>query len=99
MQNQIKKSVTHNTVIIPFSIFFIGLFLFTTAQFNHEFVQFESRFGMFAQEMWGNGISFFPTTYNQLYPDYPATQTLLTYLFSLLLGKITLITAILPTAI
>ncbi len=99
MHNQTFKYFTNNTLIVPFSIFFIGLFLFTTAQFNHEFVQFESRFGMFAQEMWRNGISFFPTTYNQLYPDYPATQTILTYLLSLLIGKITLITAILPTAI
>lgn len=99
MQNRIIKTYSDNKFIIPFTIFFIGLFLFTTAQFNHEFVQFESRFGLFAQEMWRNGISFFPTTYNKLYPDYPATQTILTYLLSLVVGKITLMTAILPTAI
>lgn len=99
MQNRAIKTYIDNKFIIPSAIFFFGLLLFTTAQFNHEFVQFESRFGLFAQEMWRNGISFFPTTYNKLYPDYPATQTILTYLLSLLVGKITLMTAILPTAI
>ena len=99
MQNIILKNIANNKYIIPTLIFTVGLLLFTTAQFNYEFVQFESRFGLFAQEMWRNGISFFPTTYNQLYPDYPATQTILTYLFSLLMGKLTHLTAILPTAI
>lgn len=80
-------------------IFIISTLLFVIAQFDREFVQFESRFGLFAQEMWRNGITFFPTTYNQFYPDYPATQTILTYFFSLLLGKVTSLTAILPTAL
>lgn len=99
MQNQFNKNLADNRYLTPALIFSFGILLFTTAQFNHEFVQFESRFGLFAQEMWRNGISFFPTTYNQLYPDYPATQTVLTYLLSLIVGKITIITAILPTAI
>lgn len=80
-------------------IFLAGLFLFTSGLFNHEFIGFESRFGLFAQEMLRNGISFFPTTYNKFYPDYPATQTILTYLFSLPFGKVTTLTAVLPTAI
>lgn len=80
-------------------IFFCSALIFVIAQFNREFVQFESRFALFAQEMWRNGISLFPTTYNQFYPDYPATQTILSYLFSLLIGKVTSLTAILPTAI
>ncbi len=80
-------------------IFLLGLIIFTFGLGNHEFVQFESRFGVFAQEMLRNGISFFPTTYNQPYPDYLATQTILTYLFSLPTHKITIFTAVLPTAI
>lgn len=80
-------------------IFVLGLFISTFGLFNHEFVEFESRFGLFAQEMLRNGISFFPTAYNQYYPDYPATHTILTYLFSLPFGKVTFLTALLPTAI
>lgn len=80
-------------------IFFFGLLLFTGGLFNHEFIEFESRFGLFAQEMLRNGITLFPTTYHQYYPDYPATQTILTYLFSLPFHKVTIFTAVLPTAI
>ncbi len=80
-------------------IFFLSLALFTFGFSQHEFIQFESRFGVFAQEMLRNGIRFFPTTYNKPYPDYPATQTILTYLFSLPEHKVTFLTAILPTAL
>jgi 4-amino-4-deoxy-L-arabinose transferase-like glycosyltransferase len=80
-------------------VFFLGLFVSLVGLNNHEFVGFESRFGLFAQEMLRNGISFFPTTYNNFYPDYPATQTILTYLFSLPAHKVTIFTAVLPTAI
>lgn len=80
-------------------IFLLGLLVATVGLFNHEFVQFESRFGLFAQEMMRNGISFFPTTYNKFYPDYPATQTILTYCFSQLTGRVTIYTAVLPSAI
>lgn len=82
-----------------FLIFLLGLAIFSSGLFNHEFIQFESRFGLFAQEMLRNGVSFFPTTYNKFYPDYPATQTILTYLFSLPFGKVTILTAVLPTAL
>lgn len=91
--------LTSNRLIEMLFCCTLGILLFTVAQFNHEFVQFEARFGLFAEEMWRNGISFFPTTFNQYYPDYPATQTILTYLFSLFIGKLTLITAILPTVL
>lgn len=80
-------------------IFFISLAIFTLGLGNHEFVEFESRFGLFAQEMLRNGISFFPTAYGEYYPDYPATQTILTYLFSLPFKQVTIFTAVLPTAL
>jgi 4-amino-4-deoxy-L-arabinose transferase-like glycosyltransferase len=82
-----------------FFIFLLGLFISLIGQNNHEFIQFESRFGLFIQEMLRNGMSFFPTTYNQFYPDYPATQTILSYLFSLPFGNANIYTAVLPTAI
>lgn len=79
-------------------IFLLGLLIFTSGLGDHEFVQFESRFGLFAEEMLRNGWSFFPTAYNKFYPDYPATQTIITYLLSLPLHKVTIVTAVLPTA-
>lgn len=83
-------------------VFAIGLFLFSYGLFNHdEFVQFETRFALFAQEMLRHGISFFPTTYGLPYPDYPATQTILIYALSVLFngGKLSIITAVLPSAV
>jgi 4-amino-4-deoxy-L-arabinose transferase-like glycosyltransferase len=79
-------------------IFLGGLFLFTFSLIP-EFVGFQTRFALFAQEMLHNGPTFFPTIYGVPYPDYPATSTLLIYLASLPLGQVTPLTAILPTAI
>jgi 4-amino-4-deoxy-L-arabinose transferase-like glycosyltransferase len=79
-------------------IFLIGVLVFTVG-LRPEFIGFDCRFAMFAQEMMRNGPTFFPTTYGQPYPDYPATSTFLIYLVSQLFGKVTPFTAILPTAI
>lgn len=95
MSARFKTNISFEATLV----FLASLLIFTSALFNREFIGFESRFGLFAQEMLRNGISFFPTTYNQFYPDYPATQTILTYLFSLPVGKVTILTGILPTAI
>lgn len=81
-------------------IIFVGcLILFTSGLAGHEFIQFEARFGVFVQEMWRNGVSLFPTTYHQAYPDYPVLPVLLMYLTSLLFGKVTLFSCVLPTAL
>lgn len=90
---------TTNIMVEAWGVFFGAIMLFMYGLFDHEFIQFESRFGLFAQEMLRNGVSFFPTTYNKPYPDYPATQTILIYLCSLFTGKVTINTAVLPTAI
>lgn len=79
-------------------IFFLGIGIFTIA-LDGEFIFAQARFALFAQEMLRNGPSFFPTTYNTPYPDYPATSTFLIYLVSLPFGKVTPFTAVLPTAV
>lgn len=81
-----------------FAIFFSGLLLFTIGLSQQEIISFEARFYLFALEMWGYGISWFPTTYQQPYPDYPVTSTLLIYLFSKTAGGVSKFTAILPSA-
>ncbi|KAA0946107.1 glycosyltransferase [Pseudomonas sp. ANT_H14] len=73
--------------------------LFIAGNWDQAIIGFDSRFVLFAQEMLRHGPSFFPTTYGQPYADYLATSTLFTWLLSLPLGRITSLTAWLPTAI
>lgn len=80
-------------------IFLLGLFFFTIGLSSQEIIAFEARFYLFALEMWRHGASWFPTTYQHPYPDYPGTSTALIYLFSKLLGGLNKLTAVLPSAI
>jgi 4-amino-4-deoxy-L-arabinose transferase-like glycosyltransferase len=79
-------------------IFLIGVVVFTVG-LSPEIIGFDCRFAMFAQEMLRNGPTFFPTTYGQPYPDYPGLSTFMIYLVSMLFGKVTPFTAVLPTAV
>lgn len=80
-------------------IFFVSLILFTWGVSSQEVIGFESRFYLFALEMWRNGAHWFPTTYHKLYPDYPATSTFLIYLTANFLGQMNKLAAVIPTAI
>ena len=61
------------------AIFLIGVVIFTIG-LNPEFIGYDCRFAVFAQEMLRNGPTFFPTTYDQPYPDYTGASTLMIYL-------------------
>ena len=81
-----------------------GLFIVTFAIFlaganTLPIAGFESRFYYFAEQMWQYGGSFFPTTYGYYYPDYPATYTFLIILSATLLGGMSRLSAILPSAL
>lgn len=80
------------------SLFIASLFIFTYGLSQQEIIGFDSRFYLFALEMWRHGFSWFPTTYHQPYPDYPGASTWLIYLTSLLCGTLNKLTAILPSA-
>lgn len=80
-------------------LFFVSLILFTVGLAHQEIIGFEARFYLFALEMWRHGVSLFPTTYHQPYPDYPATATLLIYGFAKLFGHLNKLIAVLPSAI
>jgi hypothetical protein len=80
-------------------LIFTGALLLFMVGLNSEFIGFQARFGLFAQEMFRFGPSCFPTTYQSPYPDYPGTSTFLIYLVSKLLGQVTPFSAILPTAV
>jgi hypothetical protein len=79
-------------------IFFVSSAVFTV-HLIPEFIGFQTRFALFAQEMLRYGPTLFPTTYRIPYPDYTATSTYLIYLLSLPFGKVTVLSAILPTVV
>jgi 4-amino-4-deoxy-L-arabinose transferase-like glycosyltransferase len=54
---------------------------------------------MFAQNMLREGPSVFPQLYGQPYPDYPSGSTVLMDLAAQVPGRVTPLTAILPTAV
>lgn len=95
-----KKMVTKNTNWIEISLIFVGgLFLFTYGLAAQEIIGFESRFYLFALEMWRHGPTWFPLTYQQPYPDYPATSTFLIYAFSKMSNSLNKFSAVFPSAL
>ncbi len=80
-------------------IFLVGLFLFTMGLQHQEIIGFESRFYLFALEMWRHGFTGFPTTYETPYPDYPVTSTALIYLSAKLFGMLNKWVAVFPSAV
>jgi len=88
----------HRAKLDAIFIFFCGLIFFTLGLRHQEIIGFESRFYLFALEMWRHGLSWFPTTYQTPYPDYPATATVLIYLTAKLFGTLDKLTAVFPSA-
>jgi 4-amino-4-deoxy-L-arabinose transferase-like glycosyltransferase len=82
-----------------FFIFILALTCFLAGLNGQEIISFDSRFYVFAKEMWVNGPSLFPTTYGVPYPDYPVTSTLLIYLSAWLCGGLSKFSAVLPSAL
>ncbi len=80
-------------------VFVSGLIIFTFGLGHQEIIGFESRFYLFALEMWRHGPTWFPTTYQQPYADYPATFTYLIYLFAKLVGGLNKFSAVIPVAL
>lgn len=81
------------------SIFLGGVIFFTLGLWNQEIIGFESRFYLFALEMLRHGLSGFPTTYGEPYPDYPVTSTLFIYLTAKLVGTLNKWVAVFPSAV
>lgn len=90
---------TQRNLIEMISLFLCSLFLFTWGLSSQEIIGFDSRFYLFAEEMWRYGVNWFPTTYQAPYPDYPAASTFLIYLVASLLGGVNKFSAVLPSAI
>ncbi len=65
----------------------------------NEIIGFESRFYLFALNMWREGVSWFPTTYHQPYPDYPGTAIWVINGLANLFGHLNKWVAVLPNAI
>ncbi|MCG6900840.1 MAG: glycosyltransferase family 39 protein [Gammaproteobacteria bacterium] len=86
-------------VVMALSAGLASLLLFLVGIWDQGYIGFETRFALFAREMFANGPGWFPTTYGQPYPDYPAMSTFLIYLVARLLGEVNKFATVLPTAI
>ncbi|MDR3492657.1 MAG: glycosyltransferase family 39 protein [Gammaproteobacteria bacterium] len=93
------KSTPQKITLQAIGLFACALILFTIGLANQEIVGFEARFYVFALDAWEHGLSWFPVSYNQPYPDYPVTSTALIYLSSLLFGHLSKFTAVFPSAV
>ncbi len=80
-------------------IFFVSIFVFLVGTAQQEIITFDARFYLFALEMWRHGISWFPTTYQVPYPDYPPLSTWLIYAAAKIFGGLNKTIALLPTAL
>lgn len=89
----------HRNIQENLLIFFGGLILFMIGSGSQEILGFDSRFYLFAMEMWRYGASWFPMSYHLPYPDYPAASTLLIYLTARLMGGVSRLAAVLPSAV
>jgi 4-amino-4-deoxy-L-arabinose transferase-like glycosyltransferase len=76
-----------------------SLTLFIWGLNSQEVIGFQSRFYLFALEMWQSGASLFPTIYHHPYPDYTGTSTFLIYILAHLFGGVNKLIAVLPSAI
>ncbi len=80
------------------ALFFASLLVFSWGLSGQEIIRFESRFYLFALEMWRDGVHFFPTIYGEPYPDYLATVIWLIELIRGTVGHLDKFVAVLPTA-
>ena len=69
------------------------------AQYKTGFTGYVTRFVIFTQGMIHQGITLFPIINGNPYPDYPVIGTILTYLSSLLFGKISVLSIGFPYCI
>lgn len=79
-------------------IFFCSLMLFTVGLSQQEVIGFETRFYLFAETMWQHGLTLFPTLYQQPYPDYPATAIILMIFMAKVMGGLTKLAIVFPSA-
>ena len=79
--------------------FLVPLLFYAGAAPFRDLYGIEARNALFAREMLENGISFIPHLLGRPYPDYPPLYFLLEYIFSLPAGRVTTLTAVLPSAL
>lgn len=81
-------------------VFVLALLSFILGFCSQEFINFEIRFALFAQDVFRHGLKFYPTIYGVPYPDYPALSTWLIYFSQMLFGgHLVKLATIFPTAI
>jgi 4-amino-4-deoxy-L-arabinose transferase-like glycosyltransferase len=88
-----------NIRFYPWLIFAFGLIIFSIGVPSEYQSFYIARFGLFVRTLEHHGISFFNYQYGAPYPDYIITPTLISYLSSLILGKISVFSCALPNII
>lgn len=91
--------IKNNQPTVIAMLFILSLFAFLLGKQGQEVVGFESRFYLFALEMWQHGLRLFPTTYQAPYPDYCSTSTYLIFFLAKLIGHLDKFVAVIPSAI
>lgn len=92
--------ISSNKQFFTLTSLFIGtLALFSCGIASQEVIGFDSRFYLFALEMMQNGASWFGTTYQQPYPDYPASSTFIIWILAHFFGGMNKFIAVLPSNI
>ncbi len=90
----------HTESRISLVLFFLTpLILYSGMAPLRDLYGIEARNALFAREMLENGISFVPQLMGRPYPDYPPLYFILEYLFSLPAGRVTTLSAVLPSAL
>jgi 4-amino-4-deoxy-L-arabinose transferase-like glycosyltransferase len=92
------RMLSYRHVMAMTSLFCCSLLLFTWGLSSQEIIGFDSRFYLFALEMWRHGLTLFPTIYQQPYPDYPITSTVVIYWLAVCWGCMNKVLAVLPSA-
>ncbi len=96
---RVVTGYTSRNIIAAGLLGVVCLALFTVGIWNQGYIGFETRFALFAREMFANGPGWFPTAFGQPYPDYPAMSTWLIYLVACVFGEVNKFTTVFPTAV
>lgn len=89
----------YRQLLLFFPLLLCAILLIPWGMQSQEVAGFDSRFYLFAKEMWRHGFDWFPSTYHQPYPDYPATSTALIVLLANIAGGLNKYIAVLPSAL
>lgn len=85
--------------LYPWLIFIAGVVVFSLGVPHEYQTVYNARFGLFVKTAWHQGLTSFGMEWGRPYPDYTAATTLVSYLSSLLFGKVSVFAVSFPNVI